>query len=108
MKECKGDEQLGFDIVTKALVYPTRQIVKNSGEDDAMVVAELLEQKGSAGYDAAKGKFVDMFESGIIDPAKVTRCALQNAASVAGLMLTTNVLISDLKDDEEPVAGAVS
>ena len=86
----------------------TRQIVKNSGDDDAMVVSELLEQKGAAGYDAAKSKFVDMFEAGIIDPAKVTRCALQNAASVAGLMLTTNVLISDLKDDEEPVAGAVS
>ncbi|MFC1783632.1 chaperonin GroEL [Planctomycetota bacterium] len=107
-KECTGDEQLGFDIVAKALVYPARQIIKNSGDDDAMVVSELLEQKGAAGYDAAKSKFVDMFEAGIIDPAKVTRCALQNAASVAGLMLTTNVLISDLKDDEEPVAGAVS
>ena len=107
-RECEGDERLGFDIVAKALVYPTRQIVKNSGADDAMVVAELLERKGAAGYDAARGEFVDMYEAGIIDPAKVTRCALQNAASVAGLMLTTNVLITELKDDEEPVAGAVN
>jgi len=108
MKEEEGDERLGYDIVAKALTYPTRQIVKNSGKDDAMVVAELMEQKGAAGYDASKGKFVDMLEAGIIDPAKVTRCALQNAASVSGLMLTTNVLISDLKSDEEPAVGAVS
>ncbi len=108
MKEIEGDERLGYDIVAKSLTYPTRQIVKNSGGDDAMVVAELMEQKGAAGYNAAKGAFVDMLEAGIIDPAKVTRSALQNAASVSGLMLTTNVLISDLKDDEEAVVGAVS
>lgn len=107
-KQAQGEEKFGFDIVAKALTYPTRQIVANSGADEAMVVSELLEKKGSAGYDAAKGEFVDMFEAGIIDPAKVARCALQNAASVAGVMLTTNVLVSELKDDEEPVAGAVS
>ena len=107
-KQAQGEERLGFDIVAKALTYPTRQIVANSGADEAMVVSELMEKEGSAGYDAAKGEFVDMFEAGIIDPAKVARCALQNAASVAGVMLTTNVLVSELKDDEEPVAGAVS
>jgi len=107
-KDIEGDEALGFDIIAKALVYPTRQIVDNSGLDGMMVVSELLEQKGSAGYDAAKGQYVDMFEAGIIDPAKVARCALQNAASVAGLMLTTNVLVTDLKEEKEPVAGAVS
>jgi chaperonin GroEL len=107
-KEVQGEEKFGFDIVAKALTWPTRQIVANSGADEAMVVSELMEKKGSAGYNAAKGEFVDMFEAGIIDPAKVARCALQNAASVAGVMLTTNVLVSDLKDDEEPVAGAVS
>ena len=107
-KDAIGDEQLGFDIIAKALTYPARQIVDNSGADGAMVVAELMEKKGSAGYDAAKGKFVDMLEAGIIDPAKVARCALQNAASVAGMMLTTNVLVTDLKDDDEPVVGAVS
>jgi chaperonin GroEL len=107
-KEIEGDEALGYDIIMKALRYPTRQIVDNGGRDGAMVVSELLEQKGSAGYNAAKGEYVDMFEAGIIDPAKVARCALQNAASVAGLMLTTNVLVTDLKDDKKPVAGAVS
>jgi len=107
-KEIEGDEKLGFDIVAKALTAPTRQIVDNGGGDGAMVVSELLEKKGPAGYDAAKGKFVDMLEAGIIDPAKVARCALQNAGSVAGLMLTTSVLVTDLKDDEEPEVGAVS
>ncbi len=76
-----------------------------------MIVAELLEKlekDKNAGYDANIGEFVDMFKAGIIDPAKVARTALQNAASVAGLMLTTNVLITDLKDkDEAPAAGAV-
>ena len=107
-KQLEGDERLGFDIVSKALTYPTRQIVDNSGNDGAMVVAELMEKTGAAGYNAAKGAFADMLESGIIDPAKVARCALQNAASVAGVMLTTNVLVTDLKDGEEPVADAVS
>ena len=107
-KDIESDERLGYDIITKALTWPTRQIVDNSGADGAMVVAELLEKKGAAGFNAATGEFVDMLEAGIIDPAKVTRAALQNAASVAGLMLTTNVLVTDLKDDEEPVAEAVS
>jgi len=107
-KDADGDDKLGFDIIAKALTFPTRQIVDNSGEDGGMVVVELLEKKGSQGYDAAKSKYVDMIEAGIIDPAKVARSALQNAASVSGIMLTTNVIISDLKDDEEPMAGAVS
>jgi chaperonin GroEL len=107
-KDADGDEKLGFDIVAKAVTFPTRQIVDNSGEDGGMVVMELLEKKGSEGYDAGKGKYVDMIEAGIIDPAKVARTALQNAASVAGIMLTTNVIVSDLKDDEEPAVGAVS
>jgi len=106
-KEIEGDEKSGFDIIVKALTYPTRQIVENSGVDGGTVVAELLEKKGAFGYNAAKGKYVDMLEAGIIDPAKVARTALQNAASVAGVMLTTNVLISDLKDEDEPVADAV-
>ena len=107
-KDAVGQEALGFDIIARALTLPTRQIVDNAGQDGAMVVSELQEKSGAAGYDAAKGKFVDMFEAGIIDPAKVTRSALQNAASVAGVMLTTNVLVTDLEDDAEPVVGAVS
>lgn len=106
--ELKGDEKYGYDIMAKALVWPTRQIVDNTGQDGATVVAELIDKKGAAGYDAAKDKYVDMLEAGIIDPAKVARTALQNAVSVSGMMLTTNVLITDLGDDEEAVAEAVS
>ena len=107
----KGDEKLGFDIVGHALKSPTTQIVDNSGDKGDVIVAQLLEKlqkEENIGYDANTGRFVDMFEAGIIDPAKVTRTALQNAASVAGLMLTTNVLVTELKDkDEEPIPGAV-
>ena len=110
--KARGSEKIGFDIVTNALKAPTAQIVENSGEPGDVIVAHLLEklQKDkNIGYDANKGQFVNMFKAGIIDPAKVARTALQNAASVAGLMLTTNVLITDLKEkDEEPVQGAVS
>ena len=110
--KARGDEKIGFDIVSNALKAPTFQIVENSGEAGDVVVAQLLEKlqkDDNIGYDANTGRFVNMFKAGIIDPAKVTRTALQNAASVAGLMLTTNVLITDLKEkDEEPVQGAVS
>jgi len=105
----KGDEKLGYDIVGRALTSPTRQIVDNSGGEGDVVVAQLMEKTGNIGYDANTGEFTDMFKAGIIDPAKVARSALQNAASVAGLMLTTNVLVTDLKDDdaENAAAGAV-
>lgn len=99
--KARGDEKIGYDIVANALKSPTRQIVDNGGgEEGDVVVAQLLEKTDNTGYDANTGEFVDMFKAGIIDPAKVTRIALQNAASVAGLMLTTNVLIADLKDDD--------
>ena len=107
----KGDEKIGFDIVSNALKTPARQIADNSGDHGDVIVEQLLEklQKDeNIGYDANTGQFVNMFKAGIIDPAKVARTALQSAASVAGLMLTTNVLITDLKDkDEEPIPGAV-
>ncbi|MHC4476336.1 MAG: chaperonin GroEL [Planctomycetota bacterium] len=111
--KARGEEKIGFDIVKNALQSPTKQIVDNCGEQGDVVVAQLLEklQKNkNTGYDANTGQFVDMFKVGIIDPAKVVRTALQNAASVAGLMLTTNVLVTDLKDDDkdkEPIAGSV-
>ncbi len=109
--KAKGDEKIGFDIVRDALKTPTRQIADNSGDQGDVVVAQLLEKlekDKSIGYDANTGQFVNMFKAGIIDPAKVARTALQSAASVAGLMLTTNVLVTDLKDkDEEPIPGAV-
>lgn len=106
----KGDEKVGYDILADALKAPTRQIVDNGGREEGdVIVAQLLEKSGNAGYDAGKSEFVDMFKAGIIDPAKVARIALQNAASVSGLMLTTNILIADLKDDEAENAtpGAV-
>jgi len=111
--KAKGDEKIGFDIVRDALKTPTRQIVDNSGDQGDVVVAglvEKLEKDENIGYDANTGQFCDMFKAGIIDPAKVARTALQSAASVAGLMLTTNVLVTELKEkdkDEEPIPGSV-
>jgi len=110
--KAKGDEKLGFDIVAEALRWPTRQIAENAGEDGDVVVDQILSNKNPAwGYDAANGEFVDMLKSGIIDPTKVARTALLNAASVSGLALTTEVMVTELKEKkgEEPtqVAGAV-
>jgi chaperonin GroEL len=112
-RQAKGDEKIGFDIVAEALRWPTRQIADNAGEDGEVVVDRILENKNAAyGYNAATSEFGDMFRLGIIDPAKVARTALLNAASVAGLALTTDVLITELKEPKkgekiEPVAGAV-
>jgi chaperonin GroEL len=109
--KARGDEKIGFEIVKDALKAPTKMIAENSGEHGDVIVAELLEKlekDPKVGYDANTESFVDMFKTGIIDPAKVARIAIETAASVAGLMLTTNVLITDLKDkDEEPIPGAV-
>ena len=107
-KSAKGDAKIGYDIVAAALESPLRQIVDNSGEDGHIVVEKVLQSSGNQGYNAATGEYVDLVKAGIIDPALVSRTALQNAASVAGLMLTTNVLVTDLDEDEELVAGAVS
>jgi len=107
--KARGDEKVGVGIVIRALASPLRQIVENTGAEGDVVAMEVLEHKGAYGYDAAAGEFVDMIEAGIIDPAKVTRTALQNAASVAGLLLTTDLMVTefDPKEDEEPVAGAL-
>jgi chaperonin GroEL len=106
--KAKGDEKIGFDIVINALKAPTAQIVENCGEKGDVIVAELLEKGKNIGYDANTGQFVDMFKAGIIDPAKVARTALEMAASVAGLMLTTSVLVTELKDKkEQPIPGSV-
>jgi chaperonin GroEL len=112
-KKAKGDEQLGFHIVIEALKSPTRQIADNAGEDGEVVVAKILENKSdSFGYNAATDEYGDMYKFGIIDPAKVARTALLNAASVSGLALTTDVLITEYKEkDGKPqnaVAGAIA
>jgi chaperonin GroEL len=106
-KKAEGDEAVGYRIVARALEFPARQIAENAGEDGGVVVDEIRSRGKNIGYDAAKGEYVDMFEAGIIDPAKVARVALQNAASVAGLMLTTDVLCTEYKEDQhEDVQGA--
>ncbi|MDQ3441708.1 MAG: chaperonin GroEL, partial [Planctomycetota bacterium] len=112
-RQAKNDEKLGFDILAEALKAPARQIAENAGEDGEVVVSKILESKNAAwGYNAATDEYVDMFKAGIIDPTKVARTALLNAASAIGLALTTDVLLTELKEqkgDENPlVAGAVS
>ncbi len=103
----EGDERNGARIILNCLSEPLRQIATNSGLNGSVVVEEVREKSGSEGWDALNGKFVDLFEAGIVDPTKVTRCALQHAASVASMMLTTEGLITDLKDKEEALEGSV-
>ncbi len=105
--KARGDEKVGFDIVLSALRAPTIQICENAGEDGTVVVDGILEKEGAYGYNAASGEYGDMFKLGIVDPAKVARTALQNAASVAGLLLTTDVLVTEVKDEKESIAGSV-
>jgi chaperonin GroEL len=111
-RQAKADEKLGFDIVAEALKSPARQIADNAGEDGEVIVAQILENKNdSYGYNAASGEFGDMFKLGIIDPTKVAKTALLNAASAIGLALTTDVLVTELKEkkgeEPTPVSGAV-
>ena len=100
--ETEGDETIGVDIVRKAIEAPLRQLVANAAEEGAIVVQEVKKGKQSYGYDVATGTYVDMIAAGIIDPAKVTRSALQNAASIAALLLTTECMITDLPEKEAP------
>ncbi len=100
-----ADEQIGVNIVKRALEEPLRQIVSNAGKEGAVIVEKVRAEKNpNVGYNAVTEKFEDLVAAGVIDPAKVTRCALQNAASIAGLMLTTEALISELQDDDKPKA----
>jgi len=109
-RQAKGDEKIGFDIVVAALRSPAKQIAENAGEDGDVVVDTITENKNpNWGYNAATGEYVDMLKAGIIDPTKVARTALLNAASVSGLALTTEVMITELKekkDEANQVAGA--
>jgi chaperonin GroEL len=99
------DEQIGVNIIRRALEEPLRQIVQNAGKEGAVIVEKVRASKDpNFGYNAATETFEDLVAAGIIDPAKVTRCALQNAASIAGLMLTTEALISELQEDDKPRA----
>ena len=95
-------EAVGASIVRRALEDPLRQIAKNAGQEDSVVIAKVKDEGGNIGYDAYEDRFIDMFEAGIPDPAKVVRVALQNAASIAGLMITTETLIAELPEAEAP------
>ncbi len=105
-----GDEAIGVSIVARALESPARTIASNCGKDGAVIADEVRQLKGAMGYDASKDDYVDMFKAGILDPAKVVRSALSNAASIAGLMLTTQVLVTRTEDAEggkKPAAEGV-
>jgi chaperonin GroEL len=106
----RGDEKYGVDIIEQALQEPLALIAKNAGHDGSVVVELVKEAKGSNGFNAATGEYEDLVKAGIIDPAKVVMTALVNASSVAGLLLTTDTLVTELKDDDaakKQVAGAV-
>ncbi|HET9462398.1 MAG TPA: chaperonin GroEL [Thiobacillus sp.] len=98
------DQEAGVKIVLRAIEEPLRQIVKNCGEEPSVVVNKVLEGKGNFGYNAGTGEYGDMVKMGVLDPTKVTRIALQNAASIAGLMLTTDCMIADLPEDKQSAA----
>ena len=101
-----GDEAIGAEIVVRASAEPLRQIAANGGYEGSVVVQKVESMKGAEGFDAATGEYTDMLKAGIIDPKKVSRSALQNAASIAGLMLTTECLITDIKEEKEPAMPA--
>jgi len=109
MKESAGDVKTGAKIILRALEEPTRQIISNAGvEEAAVIVREIRAKGGNIGYDAAKGEMLDMIKAGIIDPAKVTKNALLNSASIAGLLLTTEAMVCEIPEEkpEAPVGGA--
>jgi chaperonin GroEL len=105
MGELEGDEATGAKIVWKALHYPARVIADNAGYEGAVIVEEIKKREYPIGFDASKGEFVDMFKAGIIDPAKVTRAALQNAASIAGMIITTEAMVAE-EPEKEKKGGA--
>ncbi len=101
------DERIGVDIVKKAIEYPTRELANNAGEEGSVVVEEVKKRKGNEGYNVADNSYEDLVKAGVVDPKKVTRTALQNAASIAGLLLTTECLITEIPEKEKkaPMPG---
>ncbi len=105
LKGDNEDQNVGIAIAMRALQEPLRQIVANAGEEGSVILNKVREGKGNYGYDAATGEFTDMIKAGILDPTKVVRAALQNAASVAGLMITTEAMVAELPKDDAPMGG---
>jgi len=106
-----NDQKVGVDIVRRALTYPTRLIADNAGADSSVVVGKLLEKADvTHGFDAQKGIYTDMVKAGIIDPTKVVRLALQGAASIAALLITTEAMVGEKRDSQEgslPAGGGM-
>ena len=103
-KKLKGDEAVGMAILKRSLEAPLRQLAFNAGFEGAIVVEKIREQENGIGFDVATEEYRNMFDAGIIDPTKVTRSALQNAVSIAGMLLTTDALVAEIKDDEPAAA----
>ena len=102
IKTANSDQKAGVDIVRRAIQVPARQIVQNAGEDGSVIVGKLLEhQSYNWGFNAATGEYQDMVKAGVIDPAKVVRSALQNASSIASLLLTTEALVSEIPEEKK-------
>ncbi|KVW33898.1 chaperonin GroEL [Burkholderia ubonensis] len=106
LKGANGDQDAGVHIVLRALEAPLRVIASNAGDEPSVVITKVLEGKGNFGYNAATGEYGDLVEAGVVDPTKVTRTALQNAASIAGLILTTDATVAEAPKDEKPVQSA--
>jgi chaperonin GroEL len=101
VKNLEGDEKVGVAIVRRAVEEPTRQLADNAGKEGALVVEEVKKRKGNEGYDVSADEYTDLVKAGIVDPTKVTRTALQNAASIAGLLLTTEALVTEIPEKEK-------
>jgi chaperonin GroEL len=99
----EGDERTGVKIVKRALEEPVRQIAENAGLEGSVVIEKVMASKPGIGFDALREEYIDMIKAGIVDPTKVTRSALQNAASVAALLLTTESVVADLPEKDKPM-----
>ena len=104
MRGLDADEKVGVQIVRRAIEEPMRQLADNAGAEGALIVEEVKKRKGNEGYDVAKGEYVDLVKAGIVDPTKVTRSALQNAASIAALLLTTEAIVTEIPEKEKAPA----
>jgi chaperonin GroEL len=101
----EGDEAIGLAIIRRAIEAPLRQLADNAGQEGALIVQEVKKRKGNEGYNVATNTYEDLIKAGVVDPAKVTRSALQHAASISGLLLTTEAVITELPEKEKPAAG---
>ncbi len=101
----KGDEKVGAQIVKRALEEPLRQLAQNAGYEGSVVVQRVLQEKNNVGFNAETGEFEDLIQAGVIDPKKVTRTALENASSIASLLLTTEALVTDIPEEEKSAPG---